>query len=314
MSSTTPVSLHAGQAWKCITAPSSACGASPFWDPQQERLYWVDSVQERIWRLHLPSGRSDLWQLTQAPGSLAPCRSGALLMAMRNGILLSASWQDVPQQIAVAPYDPVRQRFHGGQCDPWGRFWVGTRAESGEQAIGGLYCLRRRDRPHPELLQVASGVIESCGLAWSPDGRRLYWGDGQRGWIDTHALPSAGQYPPVLANAQPFWRRPAAEQADGASLRPQGAAVDRLGRYWVALLDGGCLLCLDPQGQLLARIPTPVQRPTGLCFGGTDLRTLFLTTARSGLDAQALKRHPDSGAVFALRVEVPGLPVNRYED
>ncbi|PRD65028.1 SMP-30/gluconolactonase/LRE family protein [Malikia granosa] len=314
MSSTTPVSLHAGQAWKCITAPSSAWGASPFWDPQQERLYWVDSVQERIWRLHLPSGRSDLWQLTQAPGSLAPCRSGALLMAMRNGILLSASWQDVPQQIAVAPYDPVRQRFHGGQCDPWGRFWVGTRAESGEQAIGGLYCLRRRDRPHPELLQVASGVVESCGLAWSPDGRRLYWGDGQRGWIDTHALPSAGQYPPVLANAQPFWRRQAAEPADGATLRPQGAAVDRLGRYWVALLDGGCLLCLDPQGQLLARIPTPVQRPTGLCFGGTDLRTLFLTTARSGLDAQALKRHPDSGAVFALRVEVPGLPVNRYED
>ncbi len=289
-------------------------GCLAFWDPQQERLYWVDSVQERIWRLHLPSGRSDLWQLTQAPGSLAPCRSGALLMAMRNGILLSASWQDVPQQIAVAPYDPVRQRFHGGQCDPWGRFWVGTRAESGEQAIGGLYCLRRRDRPHPELLQVASGVVESCGLAWSPDGRRLDWGDGQRGWIDTHALPSAGQYPPVLANAQPFWRRPAAEPADGATLRPQGAAVDRLGRYWVALLDGGCLLCLDPQGQLLARIPTPVQRPTGLCFGGTDLRTLFLTTARSGLDAQALKRHPDSGAVFALRVEVPGLPVNRYED
>ena len=90
--------------------------------------------------------------------------------------------------------------------------------------------------------------------------------------------------------------------------------MDRLGRYWVALLDGGCVLCLDPKGQLLARIPTPAQRPTGLCFGGPDLRTLFLTTARSGLGPDALKRDPDSGAVFALRVEVPGLPVNRYED
>ena len=313
MNSTTPVSLHAGQAWERLTAPSSAWGASPFWHPQQERLYWIDSAQDRIWRLHLPSGRSDLWQLTQTPGSLAPCRSGALLMAMRSGILLSAGWQDVPQQIAVAPYDPASQRFHEGQCDPWGRFWVGTRAESGQQPIGSLYCLRRRDRPHPELLRVASGVIESCGLAWSPDGRQLYWGDGQRGWIDSHALASAGQYPPVLGDGQPFWRRPAAAQGEAAG-RPQGATVDRLGRYWVALLDGGCLLCLDPQGRLLARLPTPVPRPTGLCFGGTDLRTLFLTTARSGIDPDALKRHPDSGAVFALRVEVPGLPVNHYED
>ena len=313
MDSTTPVSLHAGQAWKCLTAPSCAWGASPFWHPQQERLYWVDSILERIWRLHLPSGRVELWQLTQAPGSIVPCRSGALLMAMRNGILLSASWQDVPQQIAVAPYDPAHQRFHDGQCDPWGRFWVGTRVETGTQAVAGLYCLRRRERPHPELRQVASGVIESGGLTWSPDGRTLYWGDGQRGWIETHALPSAGQYPPLLGDPQPFWRRPPGP-ADEMPARPQGAAVDRLGRYWVALLDGGCMLCLDPKGQLLARIPTPAQRPTGLCFGGPDLRTLFLTTARSGLGPDALKRDPDSGAVFALRVEVPGLPVNRHED
>ncbi|MEO0002624.1 MAG: hypothetical protein RLZZ22_316 [Pseudomonadota bacterium] len=313
MGNTGPVSLHASQTWERVTAPSCAWGASPFWHPEQERLYWVDSIQERIWRLHQPSGRVELWQLTQVPGSIAPCRSGALLMAMRNGILLSANWQDVPQPIAVAPYDPARQRFHDGQCDPWGRFWVGTRVESGTQAVGGLYCLHRRDRPHPELRQIASGVIESCGLAWSPDGRTLYWGDGRRGWIEAHALSSAGQYPPVLADGLPFWRRPSGPE-DEASGRPQGATVDRLGRYWVALLDGACVLCLDPQGQLLASIPTPARRPTGLCFGGPDLRTLFLTTARGGLDPDALKRHPDSGAVFALRVEIPGLPVNRYED
>ncbi len=313
MGSTAPVSLHASQAWERVTAPSCVWGASPFWHPQQERLYWIDSGQQRIWRLHLPSGRSDLWQLTQTPGSIVPCRSGALLMAMRNGILLSANWQDVPQQIAAAPYDPAHQRFHDGQCDPWGRFWVGSYVEGGAQAIGGLYCLRRRDRPQPELLQIASGVIESCGLTWSPDGRTLYWGDSRRGWIETHALSSAGQYPPVLGHAKPFWRQPASP-TDEVTGRPQGATVDRLGRYWIALLDDACVLCLDPQGQLLARIPTPAQRPTGLCFGGPDLRTLFLTTARGGLGPDALKRHPDSGAVFGLRVEIPGLPVNRYED
>ncbi len=302
-----------GPAWERVTAPNCGWGASPFWHPQQERLYWVDIAHERIWRLHLPSGHAEMWQLAQTPGSIAPCRSGALLMAMRSGILLSATWHNTPQQIAAAPYDPARLRFHASKCDPWGRFWVGTRMDEGEQSDGGLYCLHKRDRFSPELLRVAGGVVESGGLAWSPDGRTLYWGDSRRGHIDAHALVRAGQHPPQLADAQEFLRTPSSPD-DLPVERPQGAAVDSKGNYWIAMLDGARLLCLNPQGKRLASIPTPALRPTGLSFGGRDLRTLFLTTARAGLEAAELTRHPDSGAVFALRVDTPGLPVTPYED
>ena len=304
----------AGPVWERVTAPNCGWGASPFWHPQQDRLYWVDSAHERIWRLHLTSGHAEMWQLAQTPGSIAPCRSGALLMAMRSGILLCASWHNTPQQIAAAPYDPAQLRFHESQCDPWGRLWVGSRRDAGEQADGGLYCLHKRNRPSPELLRIAGGVVESGGLAWSPDGRTLYWGDSKSGRIDKYPLTSAGRYPPVLGPALGFAQFPLRQAGLDISGKPQGATIDSAGNYWVALADGACVLCLNPDGKLLARLPTPALRPTGLCFGGRDLRTLFLTTARTGLEPAELARHPDSGAVFALRAATPGRPVTPYED
>jgi len=309
-----PDSQPADPAWERISAPNCSWGAAPFWHPQQERVYWVDRVQNRIWRLHLPSGRTEMWQLEQTPGCLSPCRSGALLLALRDGIYLSQAWHDIAQRIVSAPYDTARQRFHEGCCDPWGRLWIDTRIDEGRTGRADLYCLHKLDRPNPELLRLLPGRQEAAGLAWSPDGRRLHWGDSASGRIDRYPLTSAGLHPPVLGPPLGFAQLPLLQDGQAISGRPQGAAIDSAGRYWLALADGGCVVCLGPDGQLLARIPTPAQRPTGLCFGGPDLRTLFLTTARSGLDAQALKRHPDSGAVFALRVEVPGLPVNRYED
>lgn len=303
-----------GPAWERITAPNCGWGAAPFWHPWQERIYWVDRSQERIWRLHLASGRTEMWQLDQTPGSLAPCRSGALLLALRDGIYLSEAWHDIPQLIARAPYDPGRQRFHEGSCDPWGRFWVGTRVDAGQAAQASLYCLHRRDRPSPELLRLDEGLQECAGLAWSGDGLRLYWGDGNSGRIDSHPLMSAGRHPPRLGPPQVFARFPLKQGALEIGGRPQGAAIDSAGRYWIALLDGACVIGLDPAGKLLTMIPAPAPRPTGICFGGQDLRTLFLTTARTGLDRSELDHHPDSGALFALRVDTPGLPLTPYED
>lgn len=309
-----PDSQPADPAWERISAPNCSWGAAPFWHPQQERVYWVDRVQNRIWRLHLPSGRTEMWQLEQTPGCLSPCRSGALLLALRDGIYLSQAWHDIAQRIVNAPYDTARQRFHEGCCDPWGRLWIDTRIDEGRTGRADLYCLHKLDRPNPELLRLLTGRQEAAGLAWSPDGRRLHWGDSASGRIDRYPLTSAGLHPPVLGPPLGFAQLPLLQDGQAISGRPQGAAIDSAGRYWLALADGGCVVCLGPDGQLLARIPTPAQRPTGLCFGGPDLRTLFLTTARAGLDRAGLERHPGSGALFALRVDLPGRPVTPYED
>ncbi len=309
-----PDSQSAGPAWQRISAPNCGWGAAPIWHPLQERIYWVDRSQNRVWRQHLPSDRTEMWQLGQTPGSIMACRSGALLLALRDGLYLSETWHDLPQLVVGAPYDPQRQGFVDGCCDPWGRFWVGTRVDEGQAEPAGLYCLHKRDRPSPELLQRVQGRQESAGLAWTRDGHRLYWGDAATGRIDSYPLTSAGRHPPLLGPALGFARLPLRQAGQEISGRPQGAALDSAGNYWLALADGACVVGLDRTGNLVARIPTPALRPTGLCFGGQDLRTLFLTTARSGLGRPELERHPDSGALFALRVDIPGLPLTPYED
>jgi len=308
--------------WTRITETVCALGESPFWHPHEERLYWVDTALKRLWRLHAPSGHTEHWDLPQEPGSIAPCRSGGLLIAMRDGIYLSRTWQDIPQKLADAPYDTTRVRFSDGKCDPWGRFWVGTHVESGSRPDGALYCLHTRNQAHPDLVQVERGVLASNGLAWAPDGRTVYWADTARHAVTQHEMAQPGQWPPMLGMTNPLARFPAQPQGwrfddpDRTAYqgRPDGAAVDTLGRYWVAMYEGARVLCLSPTGDILADHPTPAQCPTMVCFGGTDLCTLYVTTARAHRSSAELAHYPDSGAVFSMRVDTPGLPVQMYWD
>jgi sugar lactone lactonase YvrE len=94
--------------------------------------------------------------------------------------------------------------------------------------------------------------------------------------------------------------------------RPDGAAVDAEGAYWSAQYEGRRLVRLSPAGEVLAVVETPVQCPTMPCFGGEDLKTLFITSARQGRSAAELALYPHSGCIWAMRVDVPGLPVNFY--
>jgi sugar lactone lactonase YvrE len=94
--------------------------------------------------------------------------------------------------------------------------------------------------------------------------------------------------------------------------RPDGAAMDAEGCYWVALFEGQRVLRLSPQGEVLREVRLPVRCPTMPCFGGADLKTLYITTAREGRSAQELAEQPHAGCVLSLRVDIPGLPANLY--
>jgi sugar lactone lactonase YvrE len=95
--------------------------------------------------------------------------------------------------------------------------------------------------------------------------------------------------------------------------RPDGAAVDREGNYWVAMFEGGRVLQLSPGGELLGEWPLPALCPTMPCFGGADLKTLYVTTASLNRPPAELAALPDSGCVFAMQVQVAGLPVNLFD-
>lgn len=287
-----------------VAAPS-VLGESPLWHPREQVLYWCDIPGRRLHRFDPRDGALVHWDLDSEPGSCAAHVDGTLLLAMRDGLWRFDPRSGERRRLAPPPYDPSVERFNDGKCDPQGRFWVGTIFEPREPALAALYCWDGH-----ELQRRADGITVSNGLAWSPDGRIMYWSDTQAHIVFALDFdPSTG----ALSQRRVFARfapKPADGTLEGYGGRPDGGAVDAEGCYWAAMYEGQRLLRLSPRGELLREVTLPVRCPTMPAFGGADLKTLYLTTARNKRPARELAEQPFAGCVLALDVDVPGLPAH----
>lgn len=305
--------------WQTLTTTPNTLGESPFWHPTEQQLYWVDIAARLVCRCNVFTGAVQTWGVPSEPGCVAPVHGGGLVLALRDGIYLARDWGGSLEKLAQLDYDTAHTRANDGKCDAQGRLWVGTYYEPRDQALAALYCVDGRAAGAAAVTRVLDGAQVANGLAWSPDERLLYWADTGAGAVNvwdfnaSAAMPAQSlggrrpltQFPPK----PPLWH---SDQA-GYLGRPDGAAVDRAGNYWVAMYEGARILQLSATGELLADIATPAQCPTMLCFGGDDLRSLYLTTARQKRPQSELQRYPDSGCVFSMRVTEPGLPVNFFK-
>lgn len=287
-----------------LPVPASLLGESPLWHPDEQVLYWVDIPGWMLHRFSPDSGRHDAWPLASEPGCIAPLLGGDLLLAARDGIWRVDTASGERSQVIAPPYDPASQRFNDGKADAQGRFWVGT-IDDRREPLAALYCL-----DGGVLVRKADGIAASNGLAFSPDGRTLLWADTKGHRIQAFDLDAsdASLSRQRLLMQLPL-RDPAAPLA-GYGGRPDGAAMDCEGGYWVAMFEGQRLLRLAPDGQVLAELALPVRCPTMPCFGGPDLRTLYITTARDKRPADELAAQPLAGCVLQCRVDVPGLPAH----
>jgi sugar lactone lactonase YvrE len=306
--------------WHRMTSEADGLGESPFWHPSENRLYWLDIPGQRLRRMFLSTDLSDTqvvdsWPLGEEPGCFAPAAHGGWVIALRSGIYRAKSWGGSMQLMAAAPYDTSRFRFNDGKCDPAGNFWSGSMYEPRDQAAAVLYALQADG----QLTAKAADATVANGLAWSPDGKTLYWSDTGahciRAW-DYDPATQAMTRERVFAQ---FPRKPKDWTYGTASAqaylgRPDGAAVDSQGNYYAAMYEGHCLAKFAPDGSCLALIETPVQCPTMPCFGGADFCTLFITTSAHGRSAQERQALPDSGCVFAMRVSTPGLAVSFFNN
>lgn len=277
-------------------------GESPLWHPQEQALYAVDIARRQILRWRAGVEGPDIWGLEAEPACLALRAGGGLLVARRDGLWAFDPTTGRSERLQAPPFDPTRQRYNDGKVDAAGRLWVGT-IDDARQPDSALFRLDA-DGARP----MATGITTSNGLAWSPTGEWLYWADTKAHTIYRFAYDLAtGQLGPRETWRQ-FPARDAALPLSAYGGRPDGAAVDVQGAYWVAMYEGQRLLRLSADGALLSEIPLPVRCPTMLAFGGTDLCTLYLTTAREGRPEAEVAAQPLAGAVLTLRVPVPGLP------
>lgn len=280
-------------------------GESPLWHPDEQQFYCVDIPGRQVLRWREGAEVPDVFPQAAEPGCIAAREGGGLVVARRDGLWALDTTTGAQTLLAAPPYDPARQRYNDGKPDAAGRFWIGALSDAREPEA----ALWRVDAAGAQA--QLDGIVTSNGLAWSPDGRTVYRSDTKAHTIWRHPFDAEAG---TLGEAQVFARfEPRAVDQPLASYggRPDGAAVDEAGAYWVAMFEGARLLRYATDGQLLADIALPVRCPTMPCFGGPDRRTLFITTACDKRPADELAREPWAGAVLTLRVDVPGLPAQR---
>jgi sugar lactone lactonase YvrE len=290
---------------RVAVASAALLGESPVWHPREQALYYADIPGHKLQRFDPVSGELRHWDFDTDLASLAPKLDGSLLLAMRDGLWAFDPVSGERSRVAAPPYDTAKERFNDGKCDPLGRFWVGTVYEPRDPALASLHRFA-----HGKLTREADGFTTVNGLAWSPNGRTMHWSDTKSHTIFAADFDLGSG---TLSNRRVFASFPV-KQADQALAtyggRPDGAAMDAEGCYWVAMFEGQRLLRLSPEGEILRAVELPVRCPTMPCFGGPDLKTVYVTTSREKRPAAELIDQPFAGCVLAFDVDVPGLPVN----
>ena len=291
-----------------LDAPASLLGESPLWHPVEQLLYWTD-IPGKALHCHDPrTGHHRTWAVDTEVGSLAPMREGGLLLARRDGLFRFDPETGRHHALIGAPYDATRERFNDGKCDPQGRFWTGTIYEPRDAELAAFYCY---DRPHG-LRRMAGDITVGNGLGWSPDGRTLYYSDTKAHTIYAQDFDASTGHSGVRRMLAQFPLKQPDQDLDTYGGRPDGAAVDAEGAYWCAMFEGQRLLRLSPQGEVLREIRLPVRCATMPCFGGVDLKTLYITTSREKRPDAELAAQPLAGRILSLRVDTPGLPANSF--
>jgi sugar lactone lactonase YvrE len=272
-------------------------GEGPRWDADSGTLLWVDIPGHRVHRYD-PATGLDMIELVPDVVSLALPRSrGGAVIGLPDGLHLL----DGERSPLLVPIDAERTdtRTNDGACDAAGRLWIGTMALDEASPFGGLY----RVDADLSVTAVLTDTAISNGLGWSPSGREFYFIDSPTRRIDVFDFdPETG----TLEDR----RRLAAVEVEGAV--PDGLAVDAEGGVWVALHGGWGLRRYSPDGELAAVVHLPVARITSCCFGGADLRDLYVTTRRDGLSAGELAEQPLAGALLRLDAGVAGLPTHAF--
>jgi sugar lactone lactonase YvrE len=200
-------------------------------------------------------------------------------------------------------------RLNDGKVAPDGSFWVGSMqnniAEDGapielNSDIGGIFRVTS-DGHTVLLLPETLGIMNT--LAWSPNNREFFFADSMKGVLFSAVHDTDG----TLGSIKRF-------NTDCPLGVPDGSAMDKEGYLWNARWGGGSVVRFDPSGSMDRTVNIPATNVTSCCFGGPDLKTLFVTTARSGLSRQAVDENPDEGALFAVDCGVRGMPISAFLD
>ena len=287
-------------------------GEGPVWDPESSVLWWVDITGRRIHRFDPATGGDESWDTPREPTALALRRAGGLVVTTPQGIESfhpDRAPKDRLERLIPIEADRSANRANDAKCDRRGRFWVGTLAYDFAADQGRVY----RVDATGDVTTVIEKATLSNGLAWTDDDTTFYFADSVAGQVAAYDFD--------LETGALDHRRVVIPR-DGAPFNPDGLTIDQEGCLWVAhFADGPGSVCrvpggvtrFAPDGQELASIRMPVSYATSACFGGADLRDLYITTGRIDVPQADLVHEPHAGGLFRWRAGVAGSVLHAFD-
>lgn len=264
-------------------------GECPLWNGHNQRLLWIDSLGRKIWQADAVGQNARHWEISNIIGSIGLSGGNRLIAGLEDGFAFIDLSEATAQVEWIGNPEPQISdtRLNDGKVDRQGRFWCGSMNRDFSQSNASLYRL------DPDLTwhQADTGFTVSNGIAFSLDGKKLYFSDSRVDRSYCYDLdPATG----AISNRLEFVNTGAYKG------RIDGATVDENGNYWGALFDGGAVACFSPEGQLLRHISLPTNYPTMCAFGGAELDILYVTSATFSMSEKERENAPVAGALFAI--------------
>ncbi len=283
----------------CIQPVHAIVGEAPLWSPQENRLYWVDIVGQKLFIYDPQTNQNQSIDMPDMITTIALRKEGELLIALRKQVV---TYEMASKKITVlheVEKDLPDHRFNDGKCDSAGRFWVGTinMVEPTDPSCR-LYCVEG-DR----ITVQQEGIVFSNGLCWSLDNRRFYHVETFRRTVFVYDFDVEKG---AISNKRPF-----IEFGEDEGI-PDGLNVDREGGIWCAHFGGACVVRYNEQAIETDRITLPVPYITNCTFGGPDLSTLYITTGCEKVPEEERNLHPEDGGLFAQKLKVQGVVTNAF--
>ena len=281
----------------CILDAKAILGEGPSWDLVTKSLLWIDIENRRVHRYDPATRENKTWQLEHRVGFAVPTAKGDILAGTQQGIVRLDPNRGTVTPLSDPESDQPQNRFNDGKCDPVGRIWAGTMCIDEEHGAnqGKLY----RIDGNVEISKMLDDITISNGLAWSADQKTMYYIDTPTMRVDAFDFEADSG---TITN-----RRPAIQIPEGIGY-PDGMTIDAEGMLWVALWQGWGVTRWNPAtGEMIGKISVPVERVTSCCFGGDELKELFITTASRDMKEEDWPKQPQAGGLFVASPGVSGL-------
>ncbi|MCC8155264.1 MAG: SMP-30/gluconolactonase/LRE family protein [Tannerellaceae bacterium] len=278
----------------------ASTGEGAIWHPGRNSLFWVDIEGQTLFEYLPQENNCRKWSFDRMVSTVVPESNISVVVALQNEIVRLELETGQLNTIALIDDMQGKGRCNDGKCDPEGRFWIGTIAKKAPTGSAKLYTVLQDGTVTTKI----SNVTNSNGIVWTSDKKYMYY-------IDTPTRQvSRYLYDVKTGNIELDGIAVSIPENTG---KPDGMTIDKNGNLWIGQWGGYGVYCYNPvSGELLSKIEVPVPNVPSCAFGGENLETLYITTARGTLSTDELIKYPDSGSLFVCKPGVQGVSANYF--